>query len=132
LNNRNGNWTATRPDKQMTVPANGLCSSKLREFPQAFRTQRARVWEMTRTRVLTCSLSEREINSIKEYAAAIAKGLDTLQTDFESRERLMDLLDVQVTLGVEDGQKVAYVRCNLGNSNLLIAPFTTCNNAQRC
>jgi hypothetical protein len=30
---------------------------------------------------------------------------------FESKRQIIDLLDVRVTLAVEDGQKVAYARC---------------------
>lgn len=37
-----------------------------------------------------------------------------MDEDFGARRRVIDALDVQITLVVEDGYKVAYARCTLG------------------
>jgi hypothetical protein len=44
---------------------------------------------------------------------------------FESRRRIIDELDVWATLTVEDGQKVVYARCMLGDEALSIEASST-------
>ena len=62
---------------------------------------------------------------IKAFAAEITEGLETFRDDFEGRRRLIEILDVRVTLNVEDGQKVAYAQCRLGEKRLPVASNTT-------
>jgi hypothetical protein len=40
--------------------------------------------------------------------------LDVADSSFEERRWLIEKLDVKATLTVEDGQKIAYVECRLG------------------
>lgn len=61
----------------------------------------------------TLSLSAEEIKSIEEYAAEIAKDLDNIRYDFDGRRRMIELLDVRISLLVEDGQKWVDVECRL-------------------
>jgi site-specific DNA recombinase len=69
-------------------------------------------------------LSQDQIQGIQQFAAEIAEGLEVADSQFEARRRLIEMLDVQVTLVEEDGTKVAYARCalDLDDSHLSIAP----------
>jgi hypothetical protein len=42
------------------------------------------------------------------------------EEDFEGRRNIIDLLDVRVTLAIEDGEKVAYVHCLVGEAEVSI------------
>jgi len=68
----------------------------------------------------TRSLSEEQIRDLKAFAAEISKDLQTFRQDFEARSLLINMLDVKVTLQVEDDIKIAYVECRLGNIHLPI------------
>ncbi|MBN1218758.1 MAG: recombinase zinc beta ribbon domain-containing protein [Anaerolineae bacterium] len=69
--------------------------------------------------------SDEQIQDIETLAADLAADLDEISQDFESRRRLVEMLNVRATLKVEDGQKVVYAECILGSESLLIA----CKNA---
>ena len=58
--------------------------------------------------------TEEQIREIQSLAAELAAELDAIRNDFESRHRLIDMLNLRVTLKVEAGQKIAYVECILG------------------
>ena len=77
----------------------------------------------------TRTLTGEQIRGIQDFAAQVAKGLDVIQESFEARRRVIELLDVQATLTIEDGQKVAHVRCALGDDSLLVVPQHLCYNA---
>jgi hypothetical protein len=64
-------------------------------------------------------LTEEDIATIEEFAERVRAGLDN--ADFEAKRRVIELLDVQVVLNVEDGQKVAHVRCELGQELLIVS-----------
>lgn len=68
------------------------------------------------------SLVDEDIDTIEGLVAKVRIGLDS--ADFETKRRLIELLDVELTLNVEDGQRVAYIRCMLGE-NLLIVSNTS-------
>ncbi len=59
------------------------------------------------------TITEEQKLGIQEFAADVALGLDVADEDFATKRRLVELLDVAVTLTVEDGEKVAYLRCSL-------------------
>jgi hypothetical protein len=60
------------------------------------------------------AISEEEIQSLRDFAAEVSEGLEQAEEHFETRRRIIEELDVQVTLSVEDGQRVLYARCMLG------------------
>jgi len=64
-------------------------------------------------------LTEEDIRTIDEFAAKVRIGLDN--ADFETKRRLVALLDVQLVLNVEDGRRVAYIQCILGESLLNVS-----------
>ncbi len=59
-------------------------------------------------------LSEKDLQAIRDYAAEVRAGLDIANASFPERRWLIEKLNVTVTLTVEDGQKIAYVQCVLG------------------
>jgi hypothetical protein len=68
-------------------------------------------------------LTDDQIVSIEDFAEEVAGGLEEAETSFKARRHIIDLLDVRVTLTVEDGQKVAYVRCLVDETELsIVAP----------
>lgn len=67
------------------------------------------------------SLTDDEMQSLRAFAAEVARGLDAAEQDFETRREIIELLNVEGTLAMEDEQKVTYVRCMLGDAELSIA-----------
>jgi len=72
-------------------------------------------------------VTEDQVRSIQELAAGVADGLDAMGDDFESRRRVIELLDVQATLTVEDGRKVVYAQCILGERVSVLHPVSQMN-----
>jgi len=70
-------------------------------------------------------LSDDQIATITEFAQKVSKGLEIADQDFEARRRIVDLLDVRVTLAIEDGEKIAYVRCLVDETSLSIDTTNT-------
>jgi site-specific DNA recombinase len=69
-------------------------------------------------------LSDDQIMTIEDFARKVAGGLAKAETDFEARRQIIDLLDVRVTLAIEEGQKVAHVRCLVEGAELPVASTT--------
>ncbi len=44
--------------------------------------------------------------------------METIRDDFESRRRLIEMFNVQISPKVEDGEKVIYVSCHFGEKSL--------------
>jgi len=67
-------------------------------------------------------IDRREIQSLREFTAKVAESIDTLEGErnFDKRRSIIALLDVQATLVVENGEKVVYVRCKVGEATLCI------------
>jgi site-specific DNA recombinase len=66
------------------------------------------------------TLTDDQILTIGEFAKKVSKGLAKAETDFATRRQIIDLLDVRITLAIEDGQKVAYARCRVGEKAMSI------------
>jgi hypothetical protein len=49
----------------------------------------------------------------------VAKGLE--DADFAAKRHIIEALDVQATLAMEEGEKVIYARCVLGQQALYFA-----------
>lgn len=65
------------------------------------------------------SFTNEDIDTIEEFAAKVRIGLNN--ADFETKRHLIDRLDVQLTLDIEDGQRIAYIRCILGENLLIVS-----------
>ena len=71
------------------------------------------------------TLSDEQIQSLHEFAAEVAEGLAAAEEDFETRRQVIEALDVRATLAVEDDQKVIYVRCVLGETDMPVSDSAT-------
>jgi hypothetical protein len=58
------------------------------------------------------TFSYEQIMELENFARAIAKGIKV--ADFETKRRVINLLDVRGKLAIENGEKVVYVTCKLG------------------
>jgi len=78
-------------------------------------------------RVEAWTLADRQIRTIKEFAARMAKAVKASDTEdnFGSRRQIIEQLDTELLLTVEDGQKVAHVNCMLGGEILHIGTKST-------
>lgn len=74
-------------------------------------------------------LTDEQIANIIKFAEKVAQGLEGADRDFDARRQLIELLDVRVTLTVENGEQVAYVRCMVDEAVLSIA---LTNNGKYC
>jgi hypothetical protein len=64
-------------------------------------------------------LTEEQVGHIiDEFSEKVDKGLFYAETDFDIRRQLVEALDLEGTLAMEDGQRVIYVRCILGDTLL--------------
>jgi len=78
------------------------------------------------------TLTPGQIRALQDFAARAAKGLMHAEDDISERRVLIQDLDVQATLAVEDGQKVVYAQCLLGEQRLfVVSPTTTGEFGQR-
>jgi site-specific DNA recombinase len=66
--------------------------------------------------------TEDKIREVETVVREIAEGLDG--ATFADKRRYFDLLDVRATFAVEDGGKVAYVKCRLGQQRLSVVPIS--------
>ncbi len=71
------------------------------------------------------TITDEQVTTITEFAQEVACGLEEADRNLESRQQMIELLDVKATLALEDGKKVAYVRCVVGNDALSIVPTFT-------
>jgi hypothetical protein len=78
------------------------------------------------TQLETVTLSDTQIATITDFAKEVSEGLEIAGQDFDARRHIIDLLDVRVTLAIEDDQKVACVRCLVDESVLSIVSASSC------
>jgi site-specific DNA recombinase len=92
------------------------------DFPKELLTERKLRLEQTIRALekergnLTSQLSQialtaDQIESLKEnFAQRVTRSLDLAKADFETRRQIIDILDVRVTLAIENGQRVVYIQ----------------------
>jgi hypothetical protein len=90
--------------------------ARLEATLDSLEEERTSVVESLQTRALT----EEHMSTIAEFAKKTAKGLQKAEESFEARRRIIELLDLEAKLTIEDGVKVAYVRCVIGKERLVI------------
>jgi site-specific DNA recombinase len=64
-----------------------------------------------------------QILGVKQFATKIRDGLHQADKNFEARLMVVKMLDLKVILKIEDGKKIAYAQCRLGDENL---PIDSC------
>jgi len=78
-------------------------------------------FEAERDRLLAAQrLTREQIDNAQTFTAQVADGLSRAEGDFEKRRQLLDILSVEVALSVQDGQKVADMRCLLGMKDFVV------------
>ena len=80
------------------------------------------------TQLETRTLTEEQVKTLEEFALRVAEGLSFADEDFETQQRVIEILDVRAILAVEDGERIAYLRCMLGGDSLSIGSTTTNSN----
>ena len=66
------------------------------------------------------SLTIEEIRTAKELAEQVSIRIDAMDTDFTPRRQLAEILDLRATLAVENGERVVYVSCHLGDDRVFV------------
>ena len=69
------------------------------------------------------TLTEGEVQALFDFAAEVGQGLKEADESFETRRRLIELLDVRATLSVEGGEQVVYPRCTFWTCGRLSTTF---------
>ena len=70
-------------------------------------------------------LTTEQVRTMQEFAAKVRERLEVMGDDFNAKREVVEALDVQVTLSQEDGEKVVYARCILGERNSPIVSHTS-------
>jgi site-specific DNA recombinase len=95
----------------------GERQARLTNAIAALEQQRDRLAAQLATRALT----DTQVQSIKDFADVVARGLEGADRDFKARRQIIELLEVWVTLSLEEDEKVAYVQCMVAEDVLSIA-----------
>jgi hypothetical protein len=60
-------------------------------------------------------MTAEQIQDIRGFSKMVMEGIDMASCDFETKRRIIDLLDIQVFCTVDDsGEKLVGVKCVLG------------------
>ena len=100
------------------------------EFPREALTKRKSRLETTisalgreqaglRAHVTAQAVSDDQIRSLQDFVQKVAASLDVANGDSATRRRVIEVLDVEGTLAIEDGERAIYVRCVLGHNRLI-------------
>jgi site-specific DNA recombinase len=75
------------------------------------------------------TLTQEEITTIKQLTERVAKGLNLVDNndDFETRQSIIEALDVTASVIVEDGRRIAYLKCKIGETTAQIISNPTPN-----
>jgi len=71
------------------------------------------------------TLTGDQIETIFEFAATIADKLEIADADFDARQHIIELLDVEARLMMDGDTKVIYVQCVLGDDTLGVTSATS-------
>lgn len=71
-------------------------------------------------------LSEEEMQTIREFARTVRQGIQLAADadNFYAKRKIIDLLSVQVTIVVENDEKVVYAKCLIGDTTMTITSTT--------
>ena len=71
------------------------------------------------------TLTDAQIQGLVELAEETRQGFNAIEADFETRRRLIELLDMQATLMIEDGEKKVGAWCIIDEKILSLASGKT-------
>jgi hypothetical protein len=107
-----------------TFPKELLTERKARPEKDAADSERERA-ELA-TYLETVTLTDKQMEMIQSYCAEVVEGLD--HATFEDKRQCFDLLDVRCKLAIENGEKVVYAKCKIGEQRLSVAPISPLSN----
>jgi hypothetical protein len=110
-------------DKDLLVDRKGRLETTIRSLEKERGSLLAHLETMT--------LSAAQIQSLQDFATMVGQGLVLAEDDFEAKKRVIEMLDVQVTLVVENGEKVIYASCVLGAQILQVVSSSTRPNSKQ-
>jgi site-specific DNA recombinase len=70
------------------------------------------------------TLTDDQIADVTDFARRVGEGLEVASTDFGARRHIVNLLEAEATLTIENGQRIAYARCLLGDRRLSASATT--------
>ena len=73
-------------------------------------------------------ITQEQIQDIQAFAQIISQRITATgeADDFERKRQMIELLDVQVKLNLEDGERVMYLSCALGQETMFIVSSSNC------
>lgn len=74
------------------------------------------------------TLTDAQILTIKQFAAQVRTDIETIRADFDSKRAFLDLINLQARFTIEDGVKMVYVTCKIGNPHLSIVSIAPRHN----
>lgn len=95
--------------------------SRLETTIQALEAEQAHLTATLEAQTLT----KQQVCTLQDFAVKIGKGLEAIEADFEARRYIIEVLDTRATLAVEDGEKIVYASCNLGEGVLSVSSPTS-------
>ena len=63
------------------------------------------------------TLTEEQLRTLQDFASQVSTALAAAEANFAARRQLIEMLNVEGTLALEEGEKVVYVRCLLTGSD---------------
>lgn len=104
--------------------ATARIKNEISELGKTFKDlneQRSRVLAQVEAKTLT----DKQIRNIMEFGRKLNRGLEKGDRDFKKRRQLIEVLNMQVTLTIENGKKIAHISCILDEDDLSIEDTTT-------
>ena len=70
------------------------------------------------------ALTDQQVESIEDFLAKVAKAFEKAEESFETRHRVVEMLDVQVELELVDDAYQIYIECHAGEESVSVASST--------
>jgi hypothetical protein len=67
------------------------------------------------------ALTDQQVESIEDFLAKVARAFEKAEESFETRRRVVEMLDVQVELVMVDDAYQIYIECHTGEDSVSIA-----------
>lgn len=65
--------------------------------------------------------SPQDIENIHDFAQRVSANLENAEHSFKAKRAIIDMLDVHVILTVENGEKIVYAQCTLGEDQFVLS-----------
>jgi hypothetical protein len=82
-------------------------------------------WNNMDATITESEIKEDQIVDLKKFVSEVSDGIKLIENDFSAKQKIIDLLDVQVTLTLENSEKIIYAKCILKEKSFPIAHTST-------